>query len=51
MTDLAIRSDLDADGILLLTIDVPGQSMNVITPEVQRDLAAAIARLKTDDGV
>ena len=51
MTDLAIRSDLDADGILLLTIDVPGQSMNVITPEVSRDLAAAIERLKTDPAV
>ena len=51
MTDTAIRSELDADGILLLTIDVPGQSMNVITPEVSRDLAAAIVRLKTDDAV
>jgi 3-hydroxyacyl-CoA dehydrogenase/enoyl-CoA hydratase/3-hydroxybutyryl-CoA epimerase len=51
MTDLAIRSELDADGILLLTLDGPGQSMNVITPEVQRDLAAAIVRLKTDDAV
>lgn len=51
MTDLAIRSELDADGILLLTLDVPGQTMNVITPEVQRDLAAAIMRLKTDDAV
>ncbi len=47
----AIRTELDADGILLLTIDVPGQSMNVITPEVQADLAAAIERLKTDDAV
>jgi 3-hydroxyacyl-CoA dehydrogenase/enoyl-CoA hydratase/3-hydroxybutyryl-CoA epimerase len=51
MTDLAIRSELDADGILLLTLDVPSQTMNVITPEVQRDLAAAIVRLKTDDAV
>ncbi len=51
MTDLAIRSELDADGILLLTIDCPGLSMNVITAEVQRDLAAAIVRLKTDDAV
>ena len=51
MTDTAIRSELDADGILTLTIDVPGQSMNVITPEVQRDLAAAIVRLKTDAAV
>jgi 3-hydroxyacyl-CoA dehydrogenase/enoyl-CoA hydratase/3-hydroxybutyryl-CoA epimerase len=51
MTDTAIRQDLDADGILLLTIDVPGQTMNVITPEVSRDLAAAIERLKTDPAV
>ena len=51
MTDTAIQSELDADGILLLTIDCPGLSMNVITAEVQRDLAAAIVRLKTDDTV
>ena len=51
MTDTAIRQALDADGILLLTIDVPGQSMNVITPEVSRDLAAAIERIKTDPAV
>ena len=51
MTDTAIRSELDADGILLLTIDVPGQTMNVITPGVSRDLAAAIERLRTDPAV
>ncbi|GGI70763.1 3-hydroxyacyl-CoA dehydrogenase [Polymorphobacter multimanifer] len=51
MTDVAIRSELDADGILLLTIDVPGLGMNVITPEVTRDLAAAIERLRTDPDV
>jgi 3-hydroxyacyl-CoA dehydrogenase/enoyl-CoA hydratase/3-hydroxybutyryl-CoA epimerase len=51
MTDTAIHSDLDAEGILTLTIDVPGQSMNVITGEVTRDLAAAIERLKTDPAV
>ena len=47
----AIHTELDADGILLLTIDVPGQSLNVITPEVQADLAAAIERLKTDETI
>ncbi len=47
----AIRSDLDANGILTLTIDVPGQSMNVITAEVTSDLGDAIARIKTDDAV
>ena len=29
----------------------PARSMNVITPEVSRDLAAAIERLKTDPAV
>jgi 3-hydroxyacyl-CoA dehydrogenase/enoyl-CoA hydratase/3-hydroxybutyryl-CoA epimerase len=51
MTDTAIHSELDADGILTLTIDVPGQSMNVITGDVTRDLAAAIERLRTDAAV
>jgi 3-hydroxyacyl-CoA dehydrogenase/enoyl-CoA hydratase/3-hydroxybutyryl-CoA epimerase len=47
----AIHTDLDADGILTLTIDVPGQSMNVITGEVTHDLGQAIARIKSDDAV
>ena len=51
MTDTAIRTELDADGILLLTIDVPGQSMNVITPQVSADLIAAIARIKAEDQI
>jgi 3-hydroxyacyl-CoA dehydrogenase/enoyl-CoA hydratase/3-hydroxybutyryl-CoA epimerase len=51
MTDTAIRTELDADGILLLTIDVPGQSMNVITAEVTRDLGLAIERIKTDPAI
>ncbi len=51
MTDTAIRQDLDADGILTLTIDVPGMTMNVITAEVTRDLGAAVERLKTDAAV
>jgi 3-hydroxyacyl-CoA dehydrogenase/enoyl-CoA hydratase/3-hydroxybutyryl-CoA epimerase len=51
MSDTALHLTLDADGILLMTIDVPGQSMNVITPELTKDLAAAVERLKTDDAV
>ena len=47
----AITQSLDADGILLLTIDVPGQSMNVITPEFTADLAAAVERIRTDAAV
>ena len=47
----AITQSLDTDGILLLTIDVPGQSMNVITPEFTADLAAAVERIRTDAAV
>ncbi len=43
MTTIAF--DIDADGIALLTIDVPGQSMNVITPDFLADLEAAITRI------
>ena len=51
MTDTAIRQDLDADGVLLLTIDCPGLSMNVINEALTRDLIAAVERIRTDDAV
>ena len=51
MTETAIRQELDADGILLLTIDCPGLSMNVINEAVSLDLAAAIDRIRTDAAV
>jgi 3-hydroxyacyl-CoA dehydrogenase/enoyl-CoA hydratase/3-hydroxybutyryl-CoA epimerase len=40
----ALRFELE-DGIALITIDVPGRPMNVLTPELQSDLAAAIERV------
>jgi 3-hydroxyacyl-CoA dehydrogenase/enoyl-CoA hydratase/3-hydroxybutyryl-CoA epimerase len=46
-----IRTDIDADGIALLTIDVPGQSMNVITPEFIADLGEAIDRISSDAAI
>ena len=51
MTDTAIRQDLDADGVLLLTIDCPGLSMNVINEALTRDLIAAVERIRTDEAV
>ncbi len=51
MTDTAIRQHLDADGVLLLTIDLPGASMNVINEALTRDLMAAVERIRTDDAV
>ncbi len=46
-----IRFDVDGDGIATLTIDIPGKSMNVITPEFQRDLAAAVARIAGESSI
>jgi len=40
-----ITTEIDSDGIALLTIDVPDQSMNVITPAFLADLGEAIARI------
>ena len=33
------RFDTDADGIATATWDMPGRSMNVITPEVMEELS------------
>ncbi|MGC4252603.1 MAG: 3-hydroxyacyl-CoA dehydrogenase NAD-binding domain-containing protein [Sphingobium sp.] len=46
-----IRFDIDGDGIATLTIDVPGQSMNVIGPEFLADLDAAITRIASEEGI
>ncbi|MFQ3666034.1 MAG: 3-hydroxyacyl-CoA dehydrogenase NAD-binding domain-containing protein [Sphingomonadaceae bacterium] len=51
MTDVAIRQELNSDGILLLTIDCPGLSMNVINEALSRDLAVAVERIRTDEAV
>ena len=46
-----IRFDIDADGIATLTIDVPGQSMNVIGPDFLADLDGAITRIASEEGI
>ncbi|WP_439532611.1 3-hydroxyacyl-CoA dehydrogenase NAD-binding domain-containing protein [Polymorphobacter sp.] len=51
MSDTALHTQIDADGILIMTIDVPGQSMNVITPELTQQLAAAVEQLETDEAI
>jgi 3-hydroxyacyl-CoA dehydrogenase/enoyl-CoA hydratase/3-hydroxybutyryl-CoA epimerase len=42
---------VDTDGIATITIDVPGRSMNVFTPELTADLDTAITSLRTDAAV
>ena len=46
-----INFDIDADGIATLTIDVPGQSMNVIGPDFLTDLDEAITRIGSEDAI
>ncbi|WPG37042.1 enoyl-CoA hydratase-related protein [Variovorax sp. EBFNA2] len=40
-----IRFEVDADGVALLTLDVPGRPMNVFTPGFTADLRAAVAQI------
>jgi len=40
-----IRFSVDADGIALLTLDVPERPMNVFTPGFNADLSAAVAQI------
>lgn len=51
MSDTNIRTELDADGILLATIDMPGRAMNVFSRALMDALEALIERAETDAAV
>ena len=42
---------VDADGIAIITIDVPDRPMNVVTPEFSADLAQAVERVASDSAI
>ena len=46
-----IQYTVDSDGIAILSIDLPGKSMNVLTPELMEDLETLVERVATDDAV
>jgi 3-hydroxyacyl-CoA dehydrogenase / enoyl-CoA hydratase / 3-hydroxybutyryl-CoA epimerase len=46
-----LRLEVDADGIALITMDDPGRSMNVVSPEFIGDMIAAIERVTGDAGI
>jgi 3-hydroxyacyl-CoA dehydrogenase/enoyl-CoA hydratase/3-hydroxybutyryl-CoA epimerase len=46
-----IQYAVDQDGIALLTIDLPGMPMNVLTPELMADLDSLVERATADDAV
>ena len=43
--------DIDADGIALITWDMPGRSMNVIDATVLAEMEQILARIRSDDAV
>src|SRR3954471_11370933 len=45
------RFDIDSDGIALATWDMPGRSMNVITPEVMGELSQIIDAVTGDEAI
>jgi 3-hydroxyacyl-CoA dehydrogenase/enoyl-CoA hydratase/3-hydroxybutyryl-CoA epimerase len=46
-----INYKVDNDGVAILTIDLPGKSMNVLTPELMDDLGTLVDRLAADESV
>ncbi len=51
MTLTTFLFETDTDGIALATWDMPGRSMNVITPEVMSDLAAIVEQVASDPAI
>ncbi|MDE0853287.1 MAG: 3-hydroxyacyl-CoA dehydrogenase NAD-binding domain-containing protein [Nevskia sp.] len=47
----AVRYEQDADGIVTLTLDLPGRSMNVLDETLTRGLAEAVERIGKDAAV
>ena len=47
----AVKFEQDADGIVTLTLDLPGRSMNVLDQTLSRGLAEAVERIEKDAAV
>lgn len=45
------KIDVDADGIALITFDVPGRSMNTLTSSIMAEIPQLVERIKTDDAI
>src|SRR3569623_3498641 len=45
------KFDVDADGIALVTWDMPGRSMNVITAETPAELSAILDKVVADAAI
>ncbi len=45
------RFETDADGIVLITWEMPGRSMNVLTPEVIAEMATIVDKISSDTSI
>lgn len=45
------KIDVDADGIALVTFDVPGRSMNTLTSGVMKEIPEWVERVKADEAI
>jgi 3-hydroxyacyl-CoA dehydrogenase/enoyl-CoA hydratase/3-hydroxybutyryl-CoA epimerase len=45
------KIDVDAEGIALVTFDVPGRSMNTLTSDVMAEIPQWVERVKSDDAI
>ncbi len=45
------RFEVDGDGVALVTFDMPGRSMNVLSADVMAELVAIADRLASDDAI
>jgi 3-hydroxyacyl-CoA dehydrogenase / enoyl-CoA hydratase / 3-hydroxybutyryl-CoA epimerase len=45
------RFEVDADGVALITWDMPGRSMNVISAEVRAELGAIVDKIASDPAI
>ena len=51
MTIQNFRFDVDADGVALITWDMPGRSMNVLTPEAIEEFNGLIDKVAADAAI
>jgi 3-hydroxyacyl-CoA dehydrogenase/enoyl-CoA hydratase/3-hydroxybutyryl-CoA epimerase len=51
MSNQAFTFDIDANGIGLVTIDMPGRAMNVLNPTLTAPFAELVTKLETDDSL
>jgi len=51
MTDVNIHTELDADGVLLARIDMPGRAMNVFSRSLMDSLEQLVARAQSEAAI